>query len=377
MSFNLSYAKRIVIKIGSALLVEEETGRIRQNWLEALADDIARLKAGGADVLVVSSGSIAVGRSQLGLTGKPLKLEEKQASAAAGQIQLAHAYQEALARHGITAAQVLITPSDTEQRRRHLNARNTILQLLALGAVPVINENDTVATEEIRYGDNDRLGARVATMVSADVLILMSDIDGLYTGDPRKDKDARHIPEVTRITAEIEAMAGDAPVGVSTGGMVTKLQAAKLALNGGCHMVIARGTEAHAVARLLEGGKSTWFRPQVRPSAARKRWISGALNPDGELVVDEGAAQALASGKSLLPAGVVSVSGDFQRGDAVIVKGQDGRSIGVGLAAYPVEDARRVIGCKTSEVREILGFDGRAEMIHRDDLALYLHGDET
>lgn len=367
--FSLEQAKRVVIKIGSALLVDEK-GVVRQAWLDALADDIAALKAAGKDVLIVSSGSIAVGRRHLGLGQGALKLEEKQASAATGQIRLAHAYQQALARHDVTVAQILVTLADTEERRRHLNARNTVLQLLKLGAVPVINENDTVATEEIRYGDNDRLAARVATMVSADALVLLSDIDGLYTGDPRCDDTARHIPEVAHITPEIEAMAGDAPEGISTGGMVTKLAAAKIAVTGGCNMAIALGKERHPIQALLDGGRCTWFTPSMKPLVARKRWIAGAINPVGEVVVDAGAEKALSSGKSLLPAGVTAVNGRFDRGDAVLLKALDGRRLGVGLAAYSSDDAVLILGRKSAELRDILGYDGRSEMIHRDDLAL-------
>ncbi|RED45843.1 glutamate 5-kinase [Aestuariispira insulae] len=367
--FSLQQAKRIVIKIGSALLVDE-AGHVRQGWLNALADDIAVLKRMGKDVLVVSSGSIAVGRRHLGLAGQSLKLEEKQASAATGQIRLAHAYQQALGHYEITVAQILVTLADTEERRRHLNARNTMLQLLSLGAVPVINENDTVATEEIRYGDNDRLAARVATMVSADALILLSDIDGLYAADPRKNPDAEHFPEVTQITEEIEAMAGDAPEGISTGGMVTKLAAAKIAVSGGCHMAIALGTEKHPVQHLLDGGRCTWFRPGDRPMTARKKWIAGTLKTVGEVVVDAGAAKALMAGKSLLPAGIRKVAGRFDRGDAIQVTDMDGRKVAVGLAAYGAEEAERVIGRKTSEIKDILGYEGRMEMIHADDLAL-------
>lgn len=369
MGFSLENAKRVVIKIGSALLVDEG-GAIRRDWLDALAADIARLHAAGKDVLIVSSGSIAVGRRHLKLPHGALKLEEKQAAAATGQIRLAHAYQAALAEHDVTVAQILVTPSDTEERRRHLNARNTVLQLLKLRAVPVINENDTVGTEEIRYGDNDRLAARVATMVSADGLILLSDIDGLYSGDPRNDPAAEHIPEVPRITADVEAMAGDAPEGISSGGMVTKLAAAKIAVAGGCHMAIALGAKAHPVRTLLDGGRCTWFRAQEKPVAARKRWIAGALNPAGEVTVDDGAVRALRGGKSLLPAGVTAISGRFERGDAVVIRGQDGRRLGVGLVAYSDADAAQILGKKTAEVRALLGYEGRSEMVHRDDLAL-------
>ncbi len=366
----LSGARRVVVKIGSALLVDQQSGEIRTRWLEALADDIAALRNGGTDVLIVSSGSIAVGRRHLDLKQGALKLEEKQAAAATGQIRLAHAYQDALARHGITVAQILLTPSDTEVRRRHLNARGTVLQLLKLGAVPVINENDTVATEEIRYGDNDRLAARVATMVSADVLVLLSDVDGLYTADPRKDPNARHLPEVLGISPEIEAMAGKAPVGFSSGGMVTKLEAGKIALTGGCRMVIAKGEVSHALRDLTEGARASWFLPAVEPLAARKSWIAGMLEPQGTITVDAGAAAALGRGKSLLPAGAISVDGDFQRGDAVRVAGPDGRVLGIGVSAFSAEDTTRVLGKKTGDIEAILGYKGRSELIHADDLAL-------
>lgn len=366
----LTQAKRVVIKIGSALLVDEESGAIRRDWLAALADDVAALHAQGKQVAVVSSGAIAAGRRHLGLTGRALRLEEKQAAAATGQIRLAHAYEEALARHKITVAQILVTLGDTEERRRHLNARSTLNQLLALGAVPLINENDTVATQEIRYGDNDRLAARVAAMISADVLVLLSDIDGMYDADPRKVSDAKHIPEIGEITPEVEAMAGAAPEGFSSGGMITKVAAAKIALGGGCHMVLAEGHSLNPVRRLLEGGRSTWFVASANPRTARKRWIAGSLKPAGELVVDKGAVTALAKGSSLLPAGVVKVSGRFGRGDLVTLRGVEGNEIGRGLVAYSDGDATRIAGHKTGEIEEILGYRGRDEIIHRDDLAL-------
>ncbi len=369
MSFDLNNAKRVVVKIGSALLVDEE-GRIRQEWLNALADDISRLHKSGKQVLVVSSGSIAVGRRHLGLKSPSLKLEEKQASAATGQIQLAHAYQEALKRHDITVAQILLTPSDTEERRRHLNARATIFQLLNLNVVPIINENDTVATEEIRYGDNDRLAARVSTMVSADALVLLSDIDGLYTADPRNNAAAQHIPIVQQITPEIDAMAGEAPTGISTGGMVTKLLAAKLAVQGGCSMVISQGAKLNPVAAILDGGICTWFLSAVKPRAARKKWIAGSLTPLGSVTVDDGAVKALASGKSLLPAGMTGVEGRFERGDSILVKNLAGNRLGVGLSAFSNEDAVQIIGLQSDAVREKLGIDRKVEVIHRDDLAL-------
>ncbi len=366
----LAEAKRLVVKIGSALLVEEQSGDLRRSWLDSLADDIARLKRRGVEVLVVSSGAIAVGRRHLGLTGKPLKLEEKQAAAATGQIRLAHAYQATLARHGVTVAQILLTPDDTEERRRHLNARATIAQLLKLGAVPVVNENDTVATEEIRFGDNDRLAARVAQMMSADTLILLSDIDGLYTADPRRDAAARRLDTVREITPEIESMAGEAPAGYSSGGMVTKIVAAKIALAAGCRMAIALGSGAHPLVALEDGAPCTWFVPKAGPTTARKRWIAGALKPVGALVVDDGARAALAAGKSLLPAGVVAVDGRFQRGDPVVVRDRQGREVARGLSAYSSADALRIRGHKSREIEQILGYRGRDEMIHRDDLVL-------
>jgi glutamate 5-kinase len=370
MSESLAGARRLIVKIGSALLVEEPSGDIRRRWLEALSEDIARCRARGQEVLIVSSGAISVGRRHLGLTGRALKLEEKQAAAATGQIRLAHAYQEALARHRLTVAQILLTPDDTEERRRHLNARATLEQLLQLGAVPVINENDTVATTEIRFGDNDRLAARVAQMISADTLVLLSDIDGLYTADPRKDKGARHIPEVRELTPEIEGMAGDAPAGYSSGGMVTKLAAARIATSAGCRMVIARGAALHPLQAIEAGALATWFLPTAEPRGARKRWIAGALNPVGVLVVDAGAATALRRGTSLLPAGVRAVEGSFERGDPVIVRDPDGRELARGLSAYSSADARAIAGHKSGEIEAILGYRGRDEMIHRDDLVV-------
>ncbi len=367
----LSSARRLVIKIGSALLVDGESGRLRRDWLNALADDIHRLHTDGVQVAVVSSGSIALGRRVLGLHGQRLKLVEKQAAAAAGQIRLAHAYQEALARHGITVAQILLTLQDTEIRRHYLNARSTVDTLLNLSAVPVINENDTVATEEIRYGDNDRLAARVAQMISADTLVLLSDIDGLYTADPGIDDDAAFIPRVERLSPEILAMAGAARSDVGSGGMVTKLEAARIAMDAGCHMAIARGTEPHPLSRLLAGqNRCTWFMARSNPAAARKQWIAGGLQPSGHIRIDAGAVRALQAGKSLLPAGVIAVEGDFQRGDAVVVEDEDGTPLARGLVAYGSRDARVIAGHKSGEIGQLLGYRGRDEMIHRDDLVL-------
>ena len=366
-------ARRLVVKIGSALLATE-SGEVRRTWLDGLAEDIARCRARDQELILVSSGAIAVGRRQLGLAGRRIRLEEKQAAAATGQIRLAHAYQEALAGHKITVAQILLTLDDTEERRRHLNARATFAQLLALGVVPVVNENDTIATAEIRFGDNDRLAARVAQMTSADMLVLLSDIDGLYTSDPRKHPNARHIPLVREIEPEIEAMAGEAPPGYSSGGMVTKLAAARIAMNAGCRMLIARGKAADSIAGPLAaieaGGRATLFLPQGEPRSARKAWIAGAVNPSGTVIVDDGAARALRRGTSLLPAGLVEVEGVFERGDAVIIRKRSGAEVGRGLSAYSSADIRRIAGHKSGEIAEILGYRGRDEIIHRDDLVV-------
>ncbi|MFT5540406.1 MAG: glutamate 5-kinase [Alphaproteobacteria bacterium] len=366
----LASAKRVVIKIGSALLTNEPTGAVRTRWLGALASDIGALMARGTQVVLVSSGAIAVGRGLLGLDRARLRLEEKQAAAAAGQIRLAHAYQAALARHGVSVAQVLLTLDDTEQRRRYLNARNTIETLLKLGAVPVINENDTVATNEIRYGDNDRLAARVAAMISADTLVLLSTIDGLYSADPSKNPNAHFVPEVTALTPEILAMAGDAPLGYSSGGMVTKLEAARVALGAGCRMVIADGRKTHALRDLDQASRKTWFLVTGNPRANRKHWIAASLKPAGTLTVDDGALKALKLGKSLLPAGVTQVVGRFDRGDAVVVQDSHGNEVARGLVAYADSDARRLAGHKSREIQELLGYRGRDEMIHRDDLVV-------
>ena len=367
---DLGTAKRIVIKIGSALLVDDEHGTIHRAWLAALAADVARLHARGQQVVIVSSGAIAVGRRHLKFAEGTLRLEEKQAAAATGMVRLAHAYQEELAHHDLTLAQVLLTLDDSENRRRYLNARNTLETLLRLGAVPLINENDTVATDEIRFGDNDRLGARVAAMVSADTLILLSDIDGFYTADPRYDDSATIIPEVHEITAEIEAMAGQSQSNVGSGGMVTKLVAAKIAMAAGCRMVIADGRNLNPVQRIEEGAPCTWFMPKATPRTARKHWIAGTLNPTGTLVVDDGALNALKSGKSLLPAGVVAVKGSFEKGDAVIVMAGANTEVARGLVGYSLKDARLLMGHKSSEIEALLGYRGADELIHRDDLVL-------
>ena len=373
----LAASRRLIVKIGSALLVDELTGEIRTHWLTGLAADIAGLRNRGVEIVIVSSGAIAVGRTRLGLSGGDLALEQKQAAAATGQIRLAHAWQDALGTHDMTVAQILLTLSDTEERRRHLNARATIETLLQMGAVPVINENDTVATEEIRYGDNDRLAARVAQMISADTLVLLSDVDGLYDADPRTSDTAVLIPEVADITPEIEAMAGVAPAGYSSGGMVTKLDAAKIANAAGCAMAITDGKAADSLSTLAAGGRCTWFLPASEPLTARKRWIAGAVASSGAILVDKGAVIALNEGKSLLPAGVTGIEGQFQRGDAVEIKVSGGGLIGRGLSAYSSEDATRIAGRKSRDIEDILGYRGRDEMIHRDDMVLEANASEA
>ena len=366
----LTATNRLVVKIGSALLVEERTGEIRHEWLNKLADDIANLKSRGKEVLIVSSGAIAVGSQHLGINQQILKLEEKQAAAATGQIRLAHAYETALARHSITVAQILLSPSDTEERRRHLNARATLTTLLRLGVIPVINENDTITTKEIRFGDNDRLGARVAQMISADTLILLSDVDGLYEQDPRKNPRAKHIKSVGRITPEIIAMAGVAGTGYASGGMITKLEAAKIATSAGCQMAIVAGNIMSPLTALENGARCTWFQASSTPRGARKSWIASAINPNGSIFLDEGAIKALYSGRSILPAGILKVIGSFKRGDLVTVHSTDGDELAKGLVAYSASDAIMIKGHKSKEIESILGYRGRDELIHRDDLVL-------
>ncbi|MGA0028004.1 MAG: glutamate 5-kinase [Steroidobacteraceae bacterium] len=363
-------ARRVVVKVGSALLVDAASGRLNRTWLESLADDLAILAGRGQQVVVVSSGAIALGRRHLGLSAGPLRLEEKQAAAAVGQIRLAHAWKEVLESRGLAVAQVLLTLGDTEQRRRYLNARSTLGTLLALSAVPVINENDTVATAEIRYGDNDRLAARVAQMLTADCTVLLSDVAGLYTADPGQDPAAVLIEEVPAIDARIMAMAGASASGMGSGGMTTKLEAARIATAAGSHLCIASGRREHPLRAIEAGAECSWFPASGRPGRLRKQWIAGSLKPAGELRVDAGAAAALTRGKSLLPAGVVGVTGRFDRGDAVRVLGPDGRELARGLCAYSSDDARRILGHRTAELEALLGYRGRDEMIHRDDLPL-------
>lgn len=366
----IASARQIVIKVGSALLIDD-ANQLREEWLASLAEDIAALKKTGTQVIVVSSGSVALGRHPMGYGARMLELEEKQAAAACGQIVLASAWARAFTAHGLVAGQILLTADDSIERRRYLNARNTLQALLENPhTVPVINENDTVVTAEIRFGDNDRLAARVAQMAGSDLLVLFSDIDGLYNANPGKVKEAVFIPEVKDITPEIEAMAGGASSRVGTGGMITKLQAAKIATGAGCHMVIARGTILHPLRRLLEDGRHTRFIAKDSPMGARKRWIAGSLHPAGSVTVDDGAAAALAGGKSLLPAGAIAVEGNFARGDAVLIKNAKGQVIGKGLIAYDTPDACRILGKKTQEIEKILGVNRRRVLIHRDDMAL-------
>ena len=367
-------AKRVIVKIGSALLVDKKTGEVNRDWLCSLAQDIAKMRARGQQVAIVSSGAIALGRRALNLHAGALKLEESQAAAAAGQIHLAHAYEEALRPHSITIGQILLTLTDSEERRRYLNARSTLDTLLRVGAVPIVNENDTVATSEIRYGDNDRLAARVAQMVSADCLVLLSDIDGLYTGDPSKDKNAKPVPEVRAVTHKIEAMAGEVSpkdaMRLGSGGMVTKLMAARICLQAGCAMVISNGHNTNPIQSLESGARCTWFLPEDTPLAARKQWIAGSLDPKGAIIVDDGAAAALAKGKSLLPAGVTQVTGTFERGDAVEIRDQKKQVLARGLSAYSSADASKIMGYNSNKIESLLGYQGRSAMIHADDLVL-------
>ena len=363
----LSDAKRLVVKIGSSLLVRG--GRLRADWLGGLALDIAELKTKGADILLVSSGSIALGRGALKLSGETLSLEQSQAAAAVGQIRLARAYEEALAPHDITTAQVLVTLEDSANRRRYLNSRATLEQLLVLGVVPIVNENDTVATDEIRYGDNDRLAAQIAVAVGADQLILLSDVDGFYSANPSQDPAAQRFDNIDSITAEIEAMAGDAGSGLSRGGMKTKLLAAKTATGAGCALAITDGGLLRPLRALQNGAPATWFAPQGDPISARKRWIT-AMKTKGEITVDGGAAAALGRGKSLLPAGVAAISGTFGRGDPVAILDDGGRRLGQGLSRYTSDEARAIAGHRSSQIEATLGYPARAALIHRDDMAL-------
>jgi glutamate 5-kinase len=370
MTNALASYKRLTIKIGSALLVDGSTGRLRTEWLRSVAADVAALRSNGTAVVIVSSGAISLGRRLLGLDALTLPLDQSQAAASAGQIALSQAWAETLGEHGIVAGQILLTPNITEERRYFLNARTTITTLLGLGAVPIINENDSVATAEIRYGDNDRLSARVATMIESDCLILLSDVDGLYSAPPGRDPSARHLPHVARITPEIEAMAGGAASHLSRGGMTTKVEAGKIATFAGTAMIIAKGTEPHPLRALTEGAKHTLFAPVESRSQARKRWIMGTLEVAGSVQVDAGAARALLSGKSLLPIGVTQVRGEFDRGDAIAILDPDGREIARGLAGMGRDDADLVKGKNSARIEQLLGYDTRTELVHRDNLVV-------
>jgi glutamate 5-kinase len=362
--------RRIVVKVGSSLLVDSQAGKLKESWLASLVADLAALHEDKRDVVVVSSGAIALGRAVLKLPTGPLRLEDSQAAAAVGQIALARTWAAALSRRGMTAGQVLVTLGDTEERRRYLNARSTVDKLLEWRAIPVINENDTVATTEIRYGDNDRLAARVATMISADLLVLLSDVDGLYDAPPDSIASAQHVPRVERITPAIEAMAGAAGSELSRGGMQTKIEAAKIATGAGAHLIIASGRVEHPLRAVAEGARCTWFFAADNPFTARKKWIAGSLEPKGTLIIDAGAVTALRRGNSLLPVGVVRIEGSFERGDAVIIRGPDGAEIGRGLCAYDAADAQKIRGRSSADIASILGFNGRTEMIHRDNLVV-------
>ncbi len=362
--------RRLVIKVGSSLLVDD-TGELNRSWLDKLADDVANLMANGHEILIVSSGAIAIGSSVLGINKRRARLEELQAAAAAGQVQLVQAYQESLRRHEIAAAQVLLTPDDTEDRRRFLNARRTLGKLIECSVVPVINENDTVATEEIRYGDNDRLAARIAQLVMADALILLSDVDGFYTADPGACEDAEHIPEVSSISNDMVAMAGETRSDVGTGGMATKVQAASIATHAGCSTIIASGVISNPLQALNAGARCTVFHASATPAAARKQWLAGVLEVRGELQIDDGAVQALRDGGSLLPVGVATVSGDFRRGDVLTLKNKAGDNVGRGMAEYSADEARRLVGVRSDKIASVLGYGGRATMVHRDELVLF------
>ena len=363
-------AKIIVIKVGSSLLVDEDQNAINTAWLSGIATDIARLKAAGKDVVVVSSGAIALGRRLLKINHNKFKLQEKQAAAATGQVLLAHAWMDALGAHQVQTAQILLSPDDTETRRKHLNARTTMMALLQLNAVPVVNENDTVATAEIRFGDNDRLAARVAAMIGADLLVLLSDVDGLYTANPNGDNTATHIGKIVQITPDIMAMAGPANAAYASGGMVTKLEAARIATSAGCQMIICNGQSPAPLSRLEAGAKCTIFAAALSPHTARKQWIAGALTTKGTIRIDDGAARALRAGRSLLPAGVIAVHGQFERGDLIEIEYSAGLVIGHGLSSYGDKDAMAIRGHKSNEIESVLGYSERDEMIHADNLVM-------
>lgn len=367
---SITSAKRIVIKLGSSIVADAEKGAVRAKWMKSLAEDIASLHAAGAEVILVSSGAVALGRRLTGLGTQKLSLEEKQAAAAVGQPLLIQAWAQAFAAHGIHVAQLLLTLDDSEQRPRYLNARATFNTLLKHRLIPIVNENDTVATAELKFGDNDRLAARVAAMVGADCLVLFSDIDGLYDRDPRKHKTAKHIDVVAAMTPDILSMGGDAASGISNGGMRTKLEAASMAMAAGCHMAIAQGTENHALQKLIDGGRCTWFLASTKPQLARKHWIATSVLAKGAVVIDDGAVTALTRGKSLLPAGVKRIEGSFERGDTIAVKSLKGQLLARGIAGYSSTETQQIAGKNTKAIEAALGYTGPATLIHRDDLAM-------
>jgi len=369
---HLSFYKRLVIKIGSALLVEGSSHRLRENWLNHICKEIATRRSKGLETLIVSSGAIALGRARLELIGQTLSLPEKQACAAAGQSLLTQAYDKALKQQNLKAAQALLTLTDTEDRRHWLNARSTLEMLLKLGAVPIINENDTVATDEIRYGDNDRLAARTAQMVGADGLLLLSDIDGLYTSDPRYDETATHLSVVRTLTPEILAMGkgANSAASVGTGGMATKLAAAQIATQAGCDMIIMNGKAPLPLSRLANGERFTRFAALTNPKNARAQWILGSLKPKGKVTIDAGALKALYTGKSLLAAGVTSIKGQFNKGDAVSLLSLSGEEIARGLVNYNHHNALKIMGHKSNEIDALLGYTNGAALIHRDNLVM-------
>ncbi|MDC1035260.1 glutamate 5-kinase [Alphaproteobacteria bacterium] len=363
-------SNRIVIKIGSALLIDKNKGALKNKWLESLALDICDLIKLKKEVVVVSSGSIALGKKQLELNSN-LTLDEKQAAAATGQISLAHAWKEVMQEHGLNVAQILLAPDDTETRRKHLNARATLIKLLELGVIPVINENDTVSTEEIKFGDNDRLAARVAQMCSADLLILLSDINGLYSSDPNKNKNSTLIGEITEISREIESMAGPAHSKISSGGMITKIEAAKISMNAGCHMIICDGRLNNPLLKLQDSHTVfSWFKAKDNPLNLRKQWISGALQVKGKITIDDGATKAIKKGYSILPAGILSTEGDYEKGDLIKIVDQSKTFIGTGLTHFNNSEVELIKGSKSENIETILGYRGKDEVVHRDDLVL-------
>lgn len=367
---SLQHARRIVVKIGSSLLIDAETGTLNTARLNTICAEVHRLQTRGQQVLIVSSGAIALGRRQLDLSRNQRRLDYHQSAAAAGQVLLIRAYHEVFDQYQVKIAQILLTLDDTEHRKRYLNARATLENLLELGAMPIVNENDSVATDEIRYGDNDRLAARVALMISADCLILLSDVAGLYDADPEVDENARLIPIVESLDAKIDAVAGESRTEFGSGGMVTKVAAAKICIPSGCATVIASGLVENPLANIEDGGPCTWFVPKTTPQAARKQWIAGTLTPKGSLHIDAGAMDALLRGRSLLAVGITAISGEFDRGDPVTIHGPDRVELARGLVAYSSQESELIKGKHSDTTEEILGYCGRKAVVHRDDMVL-------